>query len=36
MDCEIREGRTIRKLVKLEIGVEIKGVGTRGDFLGDV
>lgn len=28
MDCQTGKGKTIRKLVKLEIGVEIRGVGT--------
>lgn len=31
MDCQTGEGKTIRKLVKLEIGAEIRGVGKWED-----
>lgn len=32
MDCQTGKGKTIRKLVKLETGVEIRGVGTWEDL----
>lgn len=32
MDCQTGKGKTIRKLVKLEVGVEIRGVGTWEDL----
>lgn len=34
MDCQTGKGKTIRKLVKLEVGVETRGVGTWEDFRG--